>query len=101
MICFKCDNETEFEVQEVEVEQIYRGEQIKVLSPVTICKCCGMQSLDVGQLDLLLKNVNNYSNLHEWNGVVLYNADPECKHYIESQMSGGIKCIKCDGWFCF
>lgn len=30
---------------------------------------------------------------------ILYNADPICKHLIKPQWSG-IKCIKCDGWYC-
>jgi hypothetical protein len=32
---------------------------------------------------------------------VLYDADPNCKHEIEPQLSGGIKCKKCGGWFCY
>jgi len=31
----------------------------------------------------------------------LYDADPNCEHKIEAQFSGGIKCVKCGGWFCF
>jgi len=31
----------------------------------------------------------------------LYNADPNCKHEIISASGGGIKCVKCNGWFCF
>ena len=99
MICFRCDNETDFEVQEVEVEQLYRNKLIKVLTPVTTCKNCGWYCLDKGQLDSLLKNVKNYSNMHEWKTITLFNADPDCKHYIEVQWSG-VKCIKCDGWYC-
>ena len=31
----------------------------------------------------------------------LYNARPSCKHKIQSQLSGGIKCVNCGGWFCY
>lgn len=55
MICFKCDNETEFEVQEIDVLQEYLSSILKVHIPVTICKCCGFQSLDIGQVDELMK----------------------------------------------
>jgi len=30
----------------------------------------------------------------------LFNADPDCDHEIEELWSG-IKCKKCNGWFCF
>jgi hypothetical protein len=32
--------------------------------------------------------------------VVLYDADPNCKHVIVEEWSG-VKCKKCDGWFCY
>ena len=32
---------------------------------------------------------------------VLYDAIPSCKHKIEAQLSGGIKCVNCGGWFCY
>jgi hypothetical protein len=32
---------------------------------------------------------------------VLYNARPSCKHKIQGQLSGGIKCVNCGGWFCY
>jgi hypothetical protein len=32
--------------------------------------------------------------------LVLYGADPDCKHDVRVQWSG-IKCTKCRGWFCY
>lgn len=32
---------------------------------------------------------------------VLYVARPSCKHKIKAQLSGGIKCVNCGGWFCY
>ena len=57
MICFKCDNETDFEVKEVEVEQLYRKKLIKVLTPLTVCKCCGWNFLVKEQLNELMKRM--------------------------------------------
>jgi hypothetical protein len=34
----------------------------------------------------------------EWE---LWNADPKCKHKIVYPKGGGVKCSKCDGWFCY
>ncbi len=34
-----------------------------------------------------------------WN--TLYNADENCEHNIQSVSGGGVKCTKCNGWFCF
>lgn len=31
----------------------------------------------------------------------LWDADPSCQHDIQAQPSGGIKCTKCRGWFCY
>jgi len=55
MICFRCDNETEFEIKEIDVLQDYLGCVLKIHTPVTICKCCGWESLDIGQTDELMK----------------------------------------------
>jgi hypothetical protein len=55
MLCFRCDNETEFEVREVEIEQEYRNSTVVITTPLTICKCCGWQSMDTGQADELCK----------------------------------------------
>lgn len=33
--------------------------------------------------------------------ISLYNADPNCDHNIVPQLSGGVKCTKCGGWFCY
>ena len=98
MICFQCDNETEFEIQEIEVEQLYHEELIKVITPVTICKSCGFQSLDIGQTNELMKRVNNYSNCKDDE---LHDTDPNCKHFVIGAAGGGIKCVKCNGWFCY
>lgn len=32
---------------------------------------------------------------------VLWDARPSCKHQIQAQPSGGVKCINCGGWFCY
>lgn len=32
---------------------------------------------------------------------VLWSARPSCKHKIQAQLSGGVKCINCGGWFCY
>ena len=32
---------------------------------------------------------------------VLWDARPSCKHKIQAQLSGGVKCVNCDGWFCY
>lgn len=55
MICFRCDNEIEFEVKEIDVEQLYHNTTVTVKIPVTICKNCGWQSLDNIQADELCK----------------------------------------------
>ena len=31
----------------------------------------------------------------------LWDANPNCKHKIINASGGGVKCIKCGGWFCF
>lgn len=31
----------------------------------------------------------------------LWDADSNCNHNIVEDDSGGIKCTKCEGWFCF
>ena len=31
---------------------------------------------------------------------ILYKARPSCQHEIEFQLAGGIRCIKCNGWYC-
>ena len=33
--------------------------------------------------------------------VELWNADPSCIHNIKSASGGGIRCIRCRGWFCY
>lgn len=31
----------------------------------------------------------------------LWGADPECEHIIICAPGGGIKCTKCNGWYCY
>lgn len=31
----------------------------------------------------------------------LWNADPNCNHNIVCASGGGIKCTKCNGWYCY
>ena len=31
----------------------------------------------------------------------LYDADPDCEHELDPDCLDGIRCLKCDGWFCF
>jgi hypothetical protein len=32
---------------------------------------------------------------------ILWDARPSCKHKIQAQLSGGVKCVNCGGWFCY
>ena len=36
-----------------------------------------------------------------WTKDDLWDADPTCKHNVVCAPGGGIKCTKCNGWFCF
>lgn len=31
----------------------------------------------------------------------LWDADPNCEHDIKAQPGGGVRCLKCSGWFCY
>lgn len=31
----------------------------------------------------------------------LWDADAECEHDIENAPGGGVRCTKCNGWFCY
>ena len=31
----------------------------------------------------------------------LWGADPNCNHKIVTARGGGVKCTKCQGWFCY
>lgn len=31
----------------------------------------------------------------------LWDADPNCEHEITYPPGGGVKCVKCGGWFCY
>lgn len=52
MICFKCNNE-EFVVKTAQVHQDFRGDQLDVNTPVSVCRTCGWQTLGRGQADEL------------------------------------------------
>jgi hypothetical protein len=30
----------------------------------------------------------------------LYGAKPDCEHYVTYANGGGVRCIRCPGWFC-
>ena len=32
---------------------------------------------------------------------ILWDARPSCQHKIQAQLSGGVKCVNCGGWFCY
>lgn len=34
-------------------------------------------------------------------GTELWNADEDCDHELIYPSGGGVKCIKCEGWFCY
>ena len=56
MICFRCDNEDEFDINpDADVEQEYKGHTLWIKTPVTVCRKCGFQTLDIGQTNELLK----------------------------------------------
>lgn len=38
-------------------------------------------------------NTNKYNEL--------WGSDPNCIHDIQPQLRGGVKCVKCKGWFCY
>ena len=54
-MCFKCDNETDFFVEEREIEQEYHNTVLKVITPLTICNQCGWECMTDGQADELCK----------------------------------------------
>lgn len=63
MICFNCNNEADFKIEENNVFSDYLGCILKVRTPITICKNCGFESLDIGQLDELKKRTKiRYEN---------------------------------------
>ena len=33
--------------------------------------------------------------------VELFSADPDCLHWVKDAPGGGIRCVRCRGWFCF
>jgi hypothetical protein len=50
--------------------------------------------------DPIEENLSRITNKYFPN-LALWDADPNCKHEEVSQPGGGVKCIKCNGWFCF
>lgn len=51
---------------------------------------------ELDDLDIVVKE-------EEWkalNDSYLYGADSNCAHDVQPQPGGGIKCEKCDGWYC-
>jgi len=54
MICFTCKGE-DFTTQTAVVRQDFRGEQMDVSTPVSVCTACGWQTLGRGQADELRK----------------------------------------------
>src|SRR5208337_4759331 len=64
MICFKCNSE-EFDIRESSVRQEFRGEKLDVKTHVSVCKCCGWQTLGSGQADeLRQQTVDKYRRNH-------------------------------------
>ena len=51
-------------------------------------------------LDVLELELSNHPDTPA-DEVVLYDADPNCKHHVVEANGGGVKCTKCQGWFCF
>jgi len=56
-----------------------------------------------------MKDTQREKNRKKWRGHELtsektenlYDADPNCKHQTVGMNGGGVKCIHCDGWFCY
>ena len=53
MICLKCDNEEFLLKSDAVVVQEFKGETLAVTTPVMVCKSCGWQALEAGQMDEL------------------------------------------------
>jgi hypothetical protein len=63
MICLGCNNETDFHVEERNVEQLFHGRTLFVPSHVTVCSKCGWFTVGNDQIDELLKNTREaYEN---------------------------------------
>jgi putative zinc finger/helix-turn-helix YgiT family protein len=50
-VCAACASEAGPSVIETEITQAFRGEELKVLTPVMVCRNCEFQFFDAGQLD--------------------------------------------------
>jgi predicted RNase H-like HicB family nuclease len=37
----------------------------------------------------------------KWETEELFDADPDCDHQVKDAPGGGVKCTKCNGWFCY
>lgn len=47
-----------------------------------------------------IKDQAEQKRMDRANAEELYNADPDCEHNIVSASGGGVKCTKCNGWYC-
>ena len=65
MICLRCNNE-EFAVKpDAELEQEFRGETMKVVTPAMACTNCGWITIGPGQLDeLRRRTADRYRGNH-------------------------------------
>ena len=64
MICFKCNGE-DFATKTAVIRQNFRGEQLDVSTPVSVCTACGWQTLGCGQADELRKRTaDGYREKH-------------------------------------
>lgn len=65
MICLLCGNEDKFKVEKRLVDQLYHGEELKVINEVTVCENCERWTLTDKQTGDLLKNVKElYQNIY-------------------------------------
>ncbi len=75
-----------------------------------------MMDFDYPELKDFLYNMDEYSQVTptfcekckekldrypKFDEKLLVDADPNCRHEIVDASGGGVKCKKCNGWFCF
>lgn len=68
------------------------------LKEVGLCGFCGEE--DDEEKDAFPQKDSEvflYENPNE----VLYGGKPGCNHRIVACLSGGVRCTRCNGWFCF
>lgn len=64
-ICAKCGSESGPNVVKIAITQTFRGEELKVLTPVMVCCECGFQFLGTGQLDeMRRRTADTYRKKH-------------------------------------